>query len=213
MTLAADKADLQVVVHAIGDEANAKLLDIFTQVDEQNGKRDRRFRIEHAQHLRREDYARFAKSSVIASMQPYHVVDDGKWAEGRLGTERCSSSYAYRSLLDHGATLSFGSDWAVAPLNPFVGIDAAVNRRPLDGKYPQGWFPAQKITVEEALHAYTVGAAYAMFGEKKRGTLAVGMDADLVMLDRDILNPAHRDDLGKTKVKLTVVAGKVVFKQ
>lgn len=211
MALAADQAGLQVVVHAIGDEANARLLDIFAQVEAQNGQRDRRFRIEHAQHLRREDYARFAKSSVIASMQPYHVVDDGKWAEGRLGTERCSSSYAYRSLLDNGATLSFGSDWAVAPLNPFVGIDAAVNRRPLDGKYPQGWFPAQKINVEEAIHAYTAGAAYAMFGEKQRGTLAVGMDADVVLLDRDILDPAQRDEIGKTTVKLTVVGGKVVF--
>jgi predicted amidohydrolase YtcJ len=209
--VAADKAGLQVVVHAIGDEANSKLLDIFTQVAEQNGKRDRRCRIEHAQHLRREDYSRFASAGVIASMQPYHVVDDGRWAEGRLGTERCSSSYAYRSLLDNEAVLSFGSDWAVAPLNPMEGIDAAVNRRPLDGKYPAGWFPAQKITVEEALHAYTAGAAYAMYAEKDRGTLAVGMDGDVVLLDRDILDAKQIDHLAKTKVKLTVVAGRVVF--
>jgi predicted amidohydrolase YtcJ len=209
--LAADKAGLQVVVHAIGDEANAKLLDIFTEVEARQGKRDRRFRIEHAQHLRREDYNRFASGSVIASMQPYHVVDDGRWAEGRLGTERCSSSYAYRSLLDEQAMLSFGSDWPVAPINPFVGIDAAVNRRPLDGKYPNGWFPAQKITVVEALHAYTAGAAYAMFGEKQRGILTKGMAADLVILDRDVLDPKEKDNLGKTTVKTTIVAGKVVY--
>ncbi|MFO0816206.1 MAG: amidohydrolase [Gemmatales bacterium] len=211
--LAADKAGLQVVVHAIGDEANARLLDIFSEVAGKNGQRDRRFRIEHAQHLRREDYSRFAQAGVLASMQPYHVVDDGRWAEGRLGTERCSSSYAYRSLLDNGAVLSFGSDWAVAPLNPMVGIDAAVNRRPLDGKYPNGWFPAQKISVEEALHAYTAGAAYAMFAEKQRGTLAVGMDGDVVLLDRDILDPQQRDEIGKATVKLTVVAGKVVYQK
>jgi predicted amidohydrolase YtcJ len=211
MAQAADKNNLQVVVHAIGDEANAKLLDIFAEVEAKNGQRDRRFRIEHAQHLRREDYSRFAAGSVIASMQPYHVIDDGRWAEGRLGTERCSSSYAYRSLIDEKATLSFGSDWPVAPLNPFVGIDAAVNRRPLDGKYPSGWFPAQKINVEEALHAYTAGAAYAQFAEKERGTLAEGMQADFVLIDRDVLDPKERDNLDKVLVKVTVVAGKVVF--
>lgn len=211
MALAADKAGLQVVVHAIGDEANARLLDIFAEVNKQNGSRDRRFRIEHAQHLRREDYVRFKEGSVIASMQPYHVVDDGRWAEGRIGTERCSSSYAYRSLLDNQATLSFGSDWPVAPLNPLVGIDAAVNRRPLDGKYPQGWFPAQRISVEEALHAYTAEAAYAMFSDKKRGTLKPGMQADLVVLNRDILDAREKDKIAETRVVMTMVGGRVVF--
>lgn len=208
---AADRAKLQVVVHAIGDEANAKMLDIFAVVLEKNGPRDRRFRIEHAQHLRREDYPRFKSADVIASMQPYHVIDDGRWAEGRIGTERCSSSYAYRSLLDEQAVLSFGSDWAVAPLNPLLGIDAAVNRRPLDGKYPQGWFPAQRINVEEALRGYTKDAAYAMFAEQARGTLEVNKQADLVVLDRDILDPSHRDQIKETKVLLTILAGKVVF--
>jgi predicted amidohydrolase YtcJ len=207
----ADRAKLQVVVHAIGDEANAKMLDIFAAVLEKNGQRDRRFRIEHAQHLRREDYPRFKSADVIASMQPYHVIDDGRWAEGRIGTERCSTSYAYRSLLDNQAILSFGSDWAVAPLNPLLGIDAAVNRRPLDGKYPQGWFPAQRITVEEALRGYTKGAAYAMFAERVRGTLEVNKQADLVVLDRDILDPAQRDQIKETKVVLTMLAGKVIF--
>ena len=213
--LGADKVGLQVVVHAIGDEANAKLLDIYTQVNEKNGPRDRRFRIEHAQHLRQEDYGRFKEASVIASMQPYHVIDDAKWAEGRIGTERCSSSYAYRSLLDNGATLSFGSDWGVAPLNPLVGsvIDAAVNRRSLDGKYPDGWFPAQKIKVEEALHAYTAGAAYAMFAEKQQGVLKAGMNADIVVLDRDILDKKEQDNIGKTTVVMTIVDGKIVYEK
>ncbi len=209
----ADKAGLQVVVHAIGDEANAKLLDIYTQVTEKNGPRDRRFRIEHAQHLRQEDYSRFKENSVIASMQPYHVIDDAKWAEGRIGTERCSSSYAYRSLLDNGATLSFGSDWPVAPINPLVGIDAAVNRRSLDGKYPDGWFPAQKIKIEKALHAYTAGAAYAMFAEKQQGALKPGMNADIVVLDRDILDKNEQDNIGKTTVAMTIVDGKIVYEK
>jgi hypothetical protein len=207
----ADKAGLQVVVHAIGDEANAKLLDIFGAVAEKNGPRDRRFRIEHAQHLRREDYGRFNAHDVIASMQPYHVIDDGRWAEGRIGTERCSSSYAYRSLLDHRAVLAFGSDWAVAPLNPLLGIDAAVNRRPLDGKYPDGWFPAQRITPQEALGAYTQSAAYAMFAERLRGILEPDKQADLVILDRDILDPEQRDKIKDTRVALTMVAGNIVF--
>jgi predicted amidohydrolase YtcJ len=213
LSLAADRAGLQVVVHAIGDEANAKLLDIFSTVAEKNGPRDRRFRIEHAQHLRREDYPRFKSAEVIASMQPYHVIDDGRWAEGRIGTERCSSSYAYRSLLEEQTILSFGSDWAVAPLNPLLGIDAAVNRRPLDGKHPQGWFPAQRINVEEAVRAYTKDAAYAMFAEKDRGTLEPGKQADLVILDRDILDPAERDHLKDARVLATILAGKVVFER
>jgi predicted amidohydrolase YtcJ len=213
LVTAADGASLQVVVHAIGDEANATLLDIFGEVKQQRGERDRRFRIEHAQHLRREDYSRFAATGTIGSMQPYHIIDDGRWAEGRIGTERCSSSYAYRSLIDQQAVLSLGSDWPVAPLNPLLGIDAAVSRRTLDGKHPAGWFPAQKITVEEALRGYTRDAAYAMFAEHERGTLEPGKAADLVVLDRDILDPAERDHIAKTNVTMTIVAGKVVFEK
>src|SRR5262249_41527370 len=150
------KAGLAVAVHAIGDRANAGLLDIFAEVAKQNGPRDRRFRIEHAQHLRPQDFARFRELSVIASLQPYHAIDDGRWAEGRIGPKRCASSYASRSLLDAGAKVAFGSDWSVAPLNPLAGIDAAVNRRTLDGKHREGWFPEQKITVAEAIEAYTL---------------------------------------------------------
>ena len=136
------------------------LLDLFAEVAKQNGPRDRRFRIEHVQHLRPADYKRFKELGVVASMQPYHVIDDGRWAEGRIGAKRCASSYAFRSLLDAGAKLAFGSDWPVAPLDPLPGIDAAVNRRTLDGKHPDGWFPEQRITVAEAVEAYTLGSAY-----------------------------------------------------
>src|SRR6516162_2645554 len=184
---AADRAGLSVAVHAIGDRANADLLDIFADVITANGPRDRRFRIEHAQHLRPVDYARFKEVGVIPSMQPYHAIDDGRWAAGRIGPKRCASSYAFRSLLGAGAKLAFGSDWSVAPISPILGIDAAVNRRTLDGKDPQGWYPEQRITVQEAIEAYTLTSAYAGFEDNDRGSLQPGKLADLVVLSRDIL--------------------------
>jgi predicted amidohydrolase YtcJ len=207
---AADAAGLSVAVHAIGDRANAELLDIFAAVIRKNGPRDRRFRIEHAQHLRPADYARFKELGVIASMQPYHAIDDGRWAEGRIGAKRCASSYAFRSLLDAGARLAFGSDWSVAPLDPILGIDAAVNRRTLDDKHPKGWFPEQKISVAEAVEAYTLGSAYAAGQEKERGSLGVGKFADLVVLSRDILVAEERDRISEARVDVTVVGGRVV---
>jgi predicted amidohydrolase YtcJ len=209
----ADAAGLSIAVHAIGDRANAELLDIFTETAKKNGPRDRRFRIEHAQHLRPRDYARFKELNVIASLQPFHAIDDGRWAEGRIGAERCAASYACRSLLDAGARLAFGSDWSVAPLNPLQGIEAAVNRRTLDGKHPEGWFPAQKIRVAEAIEAYTLGSAYAAFQDKERGSLEVGKFADLVVLSRDILAEAERDRIGATEVLVTVVGGKIVYEK
>jgi predicted amidohydrolase YtcJ len=211
--LAADRAGLSVACHAIGDRANAELLDIFAEVAKKNGPRDRRFRIEHAQHLRPEDYGRFHELGVIASMQPYHAVDDGRWAEGRIGAKRCASSYAFRSLLDAGARLAFGSDWSVAPLSPILGIDAAVNRRTLDGKHPKGWFPEQRITVAESIEAYTLTSAYAAFQEKDRGSLERGKLADLVVLSRDILAEAERDHIAETDVVMTVVGGRVVYEK
>lgn len=209
--LGADQAGLSVAVHAIGDRANAELLDIFAEVIAKNGPRDRRFRVEHAQHLRPEDYRRFAELGVIPSMQPYHAIDDGRWAEGRIGAKRCASSYAFRSLLDAKAKLAFGSDWSVAPLSPILGIDAAVNRRTLDGKDPHGWFPEQRITVAEAVEAYTLTSAYASFQEKDRGSLEPGKLADFVVLSRDILAAAERDHIAEAEVVATVVGGKVVF--
>lgn len=209
--LAADKAGLNVAVHAIGDRANAELLDIYADVIAKNGPRDRRFRIEHAQHLRPADYKRFAELGVIASMQPFHIIDDGRWAEGRIGPKRCASSYANRSLLDAEAKVAFGSDWSVAPLSPILGIDAAVNRRTLDGKNPKGWYPEQKISVAAALTAYTATAAFAAGREKSLGTLEVGKLADLVVLSRDILAEKERDAIAEAKVDMTIVGGKVVY--
>ncbi len=209
--IAADRAGLSVAVHAIGDRANAELLDIFAEAAKQNGPRDRRFRVEHAQHLRPEDYARFKQLGVIASMQPYHAIDDGRWAEGRIGAKRCASSYAFRSLLDAGAKLAFGSDWSVAPLSPILGIDAAVNRRTLDGKHPGGWFPEQRVGVKEAVEAYTLNSAYAAFEEKDRGSIEPDKLADLVVLSRDILADAERDHIADATVVMTVVGGRVVY--
>jgi predicted amidohydrolase YtcJ len=209
----ADKAGLSVAVHAIGDRANAEMLDIFAEVAKENGPRDRRFRIEHAQHLRPQDYKRFHDLNVIASMQPFHAIDDGRWAEGRIGAKRCESSYAFRSLLDAKAMLAFGSDWSVAPLSPLMSIDAAVNRRTLDGKDPKGWFPAQRITVKEAVEAYSFTSAYAAFEEKDRGSLEVGKLADLVVLSRDILDDKERDRLADAEVVITIVGGRIVYEK
>ena len=206
----ADKADLQVIVHAIGDRAIRTQLDIFEQVAKANGPRDRRFRIEHAQHIAPPDLARFGALGVIASMQPYHAIDDGRWADKVIGSERAKGTYAFKSLLDHGATLAFGSDWFVAPPTPLMGIYAAVTRRTLDDRHPTGWVPGQKISVEQALQAYTLGSAGAGFQEKEVGMLRPGMLADLVMIDHDItrLKPeAIRD----ARVMLTLVGGRVMF--
>lgn len=208
---AADSAGLQVVVHAIGDRANGLLLDIFEESARKNGPRDRRFRIEHAQHLRPRDIPRFAALGVIPSMQPYHAADDGRWAEKRIGPERIKTTYAFRSLLDAKARLVFGSDWFVAPLNPMLGIKAAVTRQTIDGKQPGGFVPEQKISVDDALRAYTVDNAYGMFREGTVGRIKVGMKADVAVLDRDLLT-ISADSLDRTRVRLTVVGGKVVYR-
>jgi predicted amidohydrolase YtcJ len=211
-TSGADKAGLQVIVHAIGDRAIRTQLDIYQRVERENGARDRRFRIEHLQHIAPADIPRVPSLGVIASMQPYHAIDDGRWAEKVIGHERAKTTYAFRSLLDARAHLAFGSDWFVAPATPIEGIYAAVTRRTLDDKHPDGWIPEQKIGVEDALRAYTSGAAYAEFAEKEKGTLAAGMLADFVILDRDLtkIPPATIRD---TKIVMTVVGGKPTFER
>ena len=206
----ADRAGLQVMIHAIGDRANDQILSLFAQVSRKNGARDRRFRIEHAQHLRRQDIQRFASERVIASMQPYHAIDDGRWAEKRIGHERAKTTYAFRSLLDAGATLAFGTDWSVAPLDPVLGIYAAVTRRTLDGKNPNGWIPEQKITVEEAVRAYTVGSSIAEFQEGSKGTLSPGKLADIVMLSQDVFT-IEPPEIEKVRVMLTIMDGRIVY--
>jgi predicted amidohydrolase YtcJ len=206
----ADKAGLQCSVHAIGDKANNMLLNYFEEVARENGPRDRRFRIEHAQHLLASDIARFARLGVIPSVQPYHAIDDGRWAEKRIGPARIKTTYPFRSLLDAKAALVFGSDWTVAPLSPILGIHAAVTRATIDGRNPRGWVPEQKVTVEEAVRAYTSSCAYAEFAERDKGTLEAGKLADITVLSQDIFRiPA--DDIQKTNVVYTIVGGRIVF--
>jgi predicted amidohydrolase YtcJ len=209
---AADSVGLQIAVHAIGERANALILAIYDSISAAHPPRDHRFRVEHAQHLRRADISRLARSGVVASMQPYHVIDDGRWAERRIGPSRIKTTYAFRSLLDQGGHLAFGSDWTVAPMDPILGVYAAVTRRTLDGKHPEGWVPEQKITVEEALRAYTAGNAYGIFAERSRGKLAPGYLADLVVLDQDLTTiPASA--IERAAVVATVVGGRIVFQQ
>jgi hypothetical protein len=206
----ADEAGLHVMVHAIGDRAIRSLLDIYLDVVEENGERDRRFRVEHAQHIHPDDIERFGVQNVIASMQPYHAIDDGRWADKVIGAERAKTTYAFRSLIESGAYVSFGSDWFVAPPTPLDGIYAAVTRRTLDGANPDGWVPLQKITVEQALKAYTSEAAYASFEEDVKGMLKPGMLADFVLLDRDI-TAIPAEQIADAEVLKTVVGGRIVF--
>jgi hypothetical protein len=210
--VSADAAGVQVAIHAIGDKANHLLLDMYEQAERKNGERDWRFRIEHAQHLRADDIGRFGKLQVIASMQPYHCIDDGRWAEKRIGPERAKGAYAFRSLLDTGAVLAFGSDWPVAPLDPILGIYAAVTRITLDGKHPNGWIPEQKISAEEALRAYTLGSAYASFDERIKGSIESDKLADIVVLSGDILT-IPPEQIRDVRVELTVFDGRVVYRR
>lgn len=206
----ADAAGLQLRVHAIGDRAISMMLDIFADIEKEHGYHDQRFAIEHAQHMAQKDFERFAKLHVIASMQPYHAIDDGRWAEGRLGRERTRYSYAWHSFLDHGVTLAFGTDWPVAPLDPMLGVYAAVTRATLDGKNPGGWFPEEKITLPEAIEAYTMGAAFAEFQESEKGSITPGKLADMVILSDNIFD-IKAEAIRNVKVKTSIVGGKVVY--
>jgi predicted amidohydrolase YtcJ len=208
----ADEAGLQLAIHAIGDRAINVLLNIFSRIVSDYGPRDRRLRIEHAQHIAPADFDRFSDLGVIPSMQPYHAIDDGRWAEEIIGPERSKTTYAFRSLIDAGAHPAFGSDWFVAPPTPLEGIYAAVTRRTLDDENPEGWVPEQKISVEEALRAYTIDAARASFEEDVKGTLETGKLADFVILDRDITR-IPPEEIRDTQVVMTVVGGRVVYRR
>src|SRR5205823_1659748 len=210
--IGADRAGLQLCVHAIGDAGISQMLDLFGDVVRANGERDRRLRIEHAQHIAPKDFERFAALKAIASVQPYHAIDDGRWAERRIGPERIKTTYAFRTLLDKGVRLALGTDWYVAPLDPMLTLYAATARATLDGKNPDGWVPAQKISIQEAVTAYTAGSAYAEFQEADKGTLARGKLADFVVLSDDIFSipPAA---IRNVRVVTTVVGGKIVFQR
>lgn len=208
----ADRAGLQVAIHAIGDKANHMILDIFETVMGANEDRDRRWRIEHAQHLLLDDVGRMARLRIIASMQPYHAADDGRWAEKKIGKERARHTYAFRSLLDGGVTLACGSDWPVAPLNPLTGICAAVTRQTLDGKNPDGWIPDQKISLEEAIKGYTMSAAFTEFAEKRKGSVEEGKLADLVVLSQNLFE-IPPEKIVETLVLMTILNGKVIYER
>jgi predicted amidohydrolase YtcJ len=206
----ADAAGLQICTHAIGDQAISTVLDLYTDVVRSHHGMERRLRIEHAQHMAEKDFARFAQLDVIASVQPYQAIDDGRWAESYIGHDRASRTYAFRTFLNHGVHLAFGTDWDVAPLNPLLTIYAAVTRATLDGKNPNGWFPEQKLTVEESVEAYTMGSAYAEFQDKDKGSITPGKLADMVLLSDDIftIDPVRIRDV---KVMKAIVGGRVIW--
>lgn len=208
----ADKHGLQLSVHAIGDKANSYMLDLYEKISKENPEWDRRFRIEHAQHVRFEDIPRFAEIGVIASVQPYHCIDDGVWAEKRIGPDRIKYTYPFKSFLDSGVKVCFGTDWYVAPLNPLLGLYAAVTRRTLDDKNPDGWISEQKISIEDAIKCYTINSAYASFEENIKGSIEVGKLADLIVLSDDILtiDPVKIKD---AKVEMTIFDGKIIYKK
>ncbi|MGE5322118.1 MAG: amidohydrolase, partial [Actinomycetota bacterium] len=207
---AADAAGLQLCVHAIGDHAISMVLDMFGQIEKTNEKKDRRWRIEHSQTVAEKDFARYARLGVIASVQPYHAIDDGRWAEKRIGPQRIQRTYAFRTFLDNGVRLAFGTDWPVAPLNPMWTIYAAVTRATLDGKNPEGWIPDQKLTVAEAVEAYTMGSAYAEFQDNQKGSITPGKLADFVVLSDDIFH-IPPSQIKNVKVEATYVDGKLVY--
>jgi len=212
LVLGADKEGFQVGVHAIGDEGNRMVLDAYALARQVNGGRDSRHRIEHAQVLKEADLSRFDELGVVASMQPTHCISDMRWAEERIGTQRCRYAYAWRSLKDRGAVLAFGTDWPVEPLNPMLGLYAAVTRRDTLGYPSGGWFPRERVTIEEAIEAYTLGSAYAEFMDEEKGSLEPDKLADIVILDRNLLEGSPEEIL-KTKVIYNILGGKIVYQR
>jgi hypothetical protein len=207
----ADAAGFQLVVHAIGDRSNAIVIDAVEQLEAVNGRRDRRARIEHAQVVRDADKQRMARLGIIASIQPSHCIDDMRWAEKRIGRDRCAIAYDFRSFVDAGVRVAFGTDWFVEPLDPMIGLYAAVTRQFPDGTPAGGWFPEEKITMAQAVEYYTLGSAYAQFAERDKGSIAPGKLADLVVLSKDIFKVPPREIL-ETRPVLTMVGGRVVFR-
>ena len=208
----ADSVRLQLRIHAIGDRANSLMLDMYERITKKNPKWDRRFRIEHAQHIHPKDFKRFADLRVIAAVQPYHAIDDGRWAIKRIGDERCKTTYPFRTFLDNGVKMCFGSDWTVAPLDPLLGIYAATTRRTIDGANPNGWYPEQKISVKEAIECYTINNAYAAFEEDVKGSISIGKLADFVVLSDDILS-IDPVKIEQTKVEMTVLGGEIIYEK
>ncbi len=213
IALACAKSGWQLWTHAIGDRGNRLALDSYERAFSAARPKDPRFRIEHAQVVAPDDIPRFAKLGVIASMQPTHATSDMPWTEARVGPERIRGAYAWRRFLAAGVRLAGGSDFPVERESPLLGLYAAITRQDLEGKPPGGWYPDQRLTRREALRLFTEDAAYAEFAESRRGRIAIGFDADLTVLDRDIISDAlPAAEIPKAKVLLTVVGGEVVFR-
>lgn len=210
--LASDKMGFQIGIHAIGPKANRWILNAYQKAQEVNGKRDSRHRSEHAQILAEEDIPRFAELGVIASMQPTHCITDKRFCEKRIGRERSKNAYAWRSLLNANAKIGFGTDYPVEPLDPLEGLYAAVTRKDRAGEAGDGWFPEQKLSMEEAIELYTLGSAYAQFMENRKGKIKKGYLADMVIFHEDLMN-LPEDQIMKAKVDYTIVGGKVVFER
>jgi predicted amidohydrolase YtcJ len=210
MVITADKFGFQIGVHSIGDKGNNWTLNAYEKAQQVNGKRDSRHRDEHAQTLQLSDIPRFAQLGVIPSMQPTHCITDKRFYEKRIGTERSKGAYAWRSLINAGAMLAFGTDYQVEPLNPMEGLYAAVSRKDRLGEGGEGWFPEQKLTMEEAIKYYTLGSAYAQFMENRKGMIKAGYLADIVITDKDLLT-IPENEIMKTKVDYTITGGKVVY--
>ncbi len=215
--LYADSAKIQLRIHAIGDEANSIVLDLLETLESKNGKRDRRFRLVHAQVIDRKDFDRLREHAIVAEVQPYHCTDDMRWMEERIGTERCRGAYAFRSLQEAGATLAFGSDWpgtnaSYYPINPILGLYAAVTRQTLEGTPEGGWYPEERISLEDALRAYTWGSAYASFEEDVKGTLEPGKLADLAVLDTNLFEtPAQ--EWPAARIDYTILGGRIIYER
>ncbi len=212
MVVTADSMGFQIGVHSIGDKGNNWTLNAYEKALNNNGRRDSRHRDEHSQTLCQTDIPRFGELGVIASMQPTHCISDKRFYEKRIGTERSRGAYAWRSLLNAGAKVAFGTDYQVEPLNPMEGLYAAVTRKDRLGEEGEGWFPEEKLTMEEAIELYTLGSAYAQFMEDRKGIIKPGYLADIVITDRDLLN-IPEDQIMKTKVDYTIAGGRVVYER
>ncbi|HIO88304.1 MAG TPA: amidohydrolase, partial [Candidatus Marinimicrobia bacterium] len=217
LAMKADSAGIQLSVHAIGDEGNGYLLDMMERMIAKNGQRDRRFRLVHAQVINPDHFKRFNRLGIVAEVQPYHCTDDMRWMEERIGQDRCVGAYAFRSLWDNGAVVCFGSDSpgtnaARYPLNPMLGLYAAVTRQTLTGEPDEGWFPEQKLTMEEAIQAYTLNSAYASFEESIKGSITVGKLADMAVLSDNLLK-IEPEKIKDVENVMTVLGGKVIYKK
>jgi hypothetical protein len=220
MMIDADAADIQVTVHAIGDEALGVMLDLIEAMTKASGPRDRRMRLVHAQVFAPRDFDRLKGLGVVAEVQPFHLSDDMRWMEERIGYERCKGAYAFKTIQARGATLSFGSDWpgttaSIYPINPIYGLYAAVTRQTVQRTPAAGWFPQERLTIEEAIRAYTLGSAYASFEEQIKGALTAGRLADITVLDTNLLRTRPTDwidERGAVKVRTlyTIVGGRIV---